>query len=103
MDECVAALKELGDDQRVRAILVRGEGRAFSAGFNMKAKHDMSTVKHVRRQTERQFDVIMAYWDCPKPRSSDAVNSKTTLRAIRWTLASLIYPGTAFSSPGPMR
>ena len=27
MDECVAALKELGDDQRVRAILVRGEGR----------------------------------------------------------------------------
>jgi 1,4-dihydroxy-2-naphthoyl-CoA synthase len=28
MDECVAALKELGDDQRVRAILVRGEGRA---------------------------------------------------------------------------
>ena len=24
MDECVSALKELGDDQRVRAILVRG-------------------------------------------------------------------------------
>jgi enoyl-CoA hydratase len=36
MDECVAALKELGDDQRVRAIVVRGEGRAFSAGFDMK-------------------------------------------------------------------
>ena len=37
MDECVAALKELGDDQRVRAILVRAESRAFSAGFDMKA------------------------------------------------------------------
>jgi enoyl-CoA hydratase/carnithine racemase len=31
MDECVA-LKELGDDQRVRAILGRGEGCAFSVG-----------------------------------------------------------------------
>lgn len=37
MDECVAALKELGDDQRVRAILVRAECRTFSAGFNMEA------------------------------------------------------------------
>ena len=36
MDERVAALKELGDDQRVRAILVRAECRAFSAG-DMKA------------------------------------------------------------------
>jgi len=69
MDECVAALKELGDDQRVRAILVRGEGRASSAGFDMKAsaERDMSTVEHVRRQMERQFDFIMAFWDCPKP------------------------------------
>ena len=68
-DECVAALKELGDDQRVRTILVRGEGRAFSAGFDMKAsaERDMSTVEHVRRQMEKQFDFIMAFWDCPKP------------------------------------
>ncbi|CAN0509935.1 unnamed protein product, partial [Phaeothamnion confervicola] len=27
----------------------------------------MSTVDHVRRQMERQFDFIMAFWDCPKP------------------------------------
>ncbi len=32
MAENVAALRELGADDRVRAILVRGEGRAFSAG-----------------------------------------------------------------------
>jgi enoyl-CoA hydratase len=68
MDECVAALKVLGDDQRVRAILVRAECRAFSAGFDMKAsaERDMSTVEHVRRHMERQFDFIMAFWDCPK-------------------------------------
>jgi enoyl-CoA hydratase len=69
MDENVAALKQLADDERVRAILVRGEGRAFSAGFDMKASadRDMSTIEHVRRQMERQFDFIMAFWDCPKP------------------------------------
>src|SRR5262245_60088726 len=56
MDECVTALRELGNDERVRTILVRGEGRAFSAGFDMKAsaERDMSTVEHVRRQMERQ-------------------------------------------------
>ena len=37
MDECRAALAEFAEDDRVRAVLVRGEGRAFSAGFDMKA------------------------------------------------------------------
>jgi enoyl-CoA hydratase len=69
MDECRAALRDVAEDDRVRAVLVRGEGRAFSAGFDMKAaaERDMSTVDHIRRQMERQFDFIMAFWDCPKP------------------------------------
>jgi enoyl-CoA hydratase len=69
MDECVAALKQVAEDDGVRCVLVRGAGRAFSAGFDMKAsaERDMSTVEHVRRQMERQFDFIMAFWDCPKP------------------------------------
>ncbi|MEZ5818560.1 MAG: enoyl-CoA hydratase/isomerase family protein [Hyphomicrobiaceae bacterium] len=69
MDECVTALREVADDDAVRAVLVRGEGRAFSAGFDMKAaaERDMSTVDKVRAQMERQFDFIMAFWDCPKP------------------------------------
>lgn len=69
MDECRAALTALAEDERVRAVLVRGEGRAFSAGFDMKASadRDMSTVDLVRKQMERQFDFIMAFWDCPKP------------------------------------
>lgn len=69
MAECKAALQELADDDRVRVVLVRGEGRAFSAGFDMKAAagRDMSTVDNVRRQMERQFDFIMSFWDCPKP------------------------------------
>jgi enoyl-CoA hydratase len=69
MNEIIAALKELAADERVRAILVRGEGRAFSAGFDMKAsaERDMSTIDRVQRQMELQFDFIMTFWDCPKP------------------------------------
>lgn len=69
MDECVAALKQVAADDAVRCVLVQGAGRAFSAGFDMKASvaRDMSTVEHVRVQMERQFDFIMAFWDCPKP------------------------------------
>jgi enoyl-CoA hydratase len=69
MGEIIAALQELAADDRVRAILVRGEGRAFSAGFDMKAsaERDMSTIDRVQVQMELQFDFIMAFWDCPKP------------------------------------
>jgi enoyl-CoA hydratase len=69
MGEIMVALRELGADERVRAILVRGEGRAFSAGFDMKASagRDMSTIDRVQAQMELQFDFIMSFWDCPKP------------------------------------
>lgn len=69
MGEIMAALKELGADERVRCVLVRGEGRAFSAGFDMKAstERDMSTIDRVTAQMELQFDFIMSFWDCPKP------------------------------------
>ena len=69
MDECRRALAEFAENDAVRAVLVRGEGRAFSAGFDMKASanRDQSTVDLVRKQMERQFDFIMAFWDCPKP------------------------------------
>ena len=45
----------------------------------------MSTVDDVRRQMERQFDFIMALWDCPKPfitrctASAGPVRSKVAL------------------------
>lgn len=69
MREIIATLKEIADDKRVRALLVRGEGRAFSAGFDMKASagRDMSTIDLVQAQMELQFDFIMSFWDFPKP------------------------------------
>ena len=63
MDECVAALKELGDDQRVRAILVRGEGRAFSAGFDMKASAERGENRVPGIRKEQGLKAALAWRD----------------------------------------
>jgi len=64
------AMAELSADDSVLAIVVRGEGRAFSAGFDLKAgaaTAGQRTLADWRRVLEKDFAFIMAFWDCPKP------------------------------------
>jgi len=62
------ALDAAEADDAVRAILVVGAGRAFSAGFDL----DMGVGEgrpdpvEVRRALENDFRIIMRFWDCPK-------------------------------------
>ena len=68
--ETKAALAALATDDRVRAIVVRGEGRAFSAGFDLKAGAATAGQRgpnEWRVMLEADFDFIMSFWDCPKP------------------------------------
>lgn len=63
-----AALDAAEADDAVRAIVVMGTGRAFSAGFDL----DMGIGKgrpepaDVRRALENDFRIIMRFWDSPK-------------------------------------
>jgi enoyl-CoA hydratase len=64
-----AALDAAEADEGVRAIVVSGKGRAFSAGFDLDlglgaGKPDPAEV---RRALENVFRVIMRFWDSPKP------------------------------------
>jgi enoyl-CoA hydratase len=65
--ELESALDCAEQDERVRAIVLRGNGRAFSAGFDMEAPESVNDPESVRRELARDFEVIMRFWDCPKP------------------------------------
>jgi enoyl-CoA hydratase len=76
IDELNDALDRAEADEAVRVILLRGEGRAFSAGFDLDmgmeeepgSVADEDALKAaVRRELSKDFDIIMRFWDCPKP------------------------------------
>ena len=63
MHQTLDAMTHLNQDDDVRAIIVRGEGRAFSAGFDLKASAErkLETVSDIRAQMELQFDFITQF------------------------------------------
>ncbi|MGF1610666.1 MAG: enoyl-CoA hydratase/isomerase family protein [Kiloniellales bacterium] len=66
MNELLAALDAAERDERVRAIVVQGTGRAFSAGFEI-GTLDRSSTASVRDGLAADLAFIMRFWDCPKP------------------------------------
>ncbi|MCL5776143.1 enoyl-CoA hydratase/isomerase family protein [Limibaculum sp. FT325] len=69
LTELGAALDIAEADESVSAIVVAGEGRAFSAGFDLKesAARGETSARQWREILEADFDLIMRFWDCPKP------------------------------------
>jgi enoyl-CoA hydratase len=69
MRETLAALEALNSNDDVRVIMVSGHGRAFSAGFDLKAASDrkLETHEQWRAQLELQFDFIMSFWNSRVP------------------------------------
>jgi enoyl-CoA hydratase len=70
LDGLNEALDRAESDDAVRVVLLSGEGRAFSAGFDLDIgtpAAGVSLVEHTRRELRRDFDLIMRFWDCPKP------------------------------------
>jgi enoyl-CoA hydratase len=63
------AMTAFSADPSVHAIIVHGVGRAFSAGFDIKASAQVGerTVAQWREVLEEDFNFIMQFWDCPKP------------------------------------
>ncbi len=70
LDGLVAVLSEADHDVEIRAVVLSGAGRAFSAGFDL----DMGSPANgetqsdfLRRELQHDFDVIMRFHDFPKP------------------------------------
>ena len=61
------ALDKAERDDAVRVIMLKGEGRAFSAGFDLETDSDVNDMEALRRELKANFDIIMRFWDCHKP------------------------------------
>jgi len=63
----VAELNQAMDEalmsDETRVILLKGEGRAFSAGFDLEYDADSK----IEDELQNDFDLIMRFWDSPKP------------------------------------
>ena len=103
MHETLDAMRALNADDAVEAIIVRGEGRAFSAGFDLKAASDrkMEDVQDWEAQMGLQFDFIMQFWHSPKPTIA-AVHGFCLAGAFELALAcdvTVAAEGTRFGEP----
>ena len=65
IEELHLALDEAEASEAVRAILVHGEGRAFSAGFDL-GGGDWSSEESARKELQHDFDIILRFWHSPK-------------------------------------
>ncbi len=61
------ALDRAESDAQVRAVVLRGEGRAFSSGFDLGPSGAGRDPVALRAELRSDFDVIMRFWDFPKP------------------------------------
>lgn len=62
------ALDRAEASDTVRVILLRGEGRAFSAGFDMEvdAPPEADPEAFWQEELQNDFNIIMRFWDSPK-------------------------------------
>ncbi len=69
IEETNAAMADFVADDAVGAVVVRGAGRAFSAGFDLKvsAQRKIDGPGEWAAILRTDFDFIMQFWDCPKP------------------------------------
>lgn len=101
IDGVHAAMDRAEADPQVRAIVIRGQGRAFSAGFDLKeAYRPEGEAEPVRAECERDFRMIMRFWDSPLPTIA-AVHGYCLGGAFEMTLACDLVVAAEDSLLGP--
>jgi 2-(1,2-epoxy-1,2-dihydrophenyl)acetyl-CoA isomerase len=69
-DELLAALRDAGDDDTVRAVVLTGNGRAFSSGADLRAGFEPTASGHPDVQKallDRFHPIILTIREMPKP------------------------------------
>ena len=70
VDELLDAQQRVAVDANVNAVVLTGSGRSFCAGYDLKEADEGSTKRSLlatRDVLQRDFDMTIGFWDCPKP------------------------------------
>ncbi|MBK4997951.1 oxidoreductase [Pseudomonas sp. S31] len=69
LDEINVAMDLAEEDSAVKAIIISGNGKAFSSGFDLKEQMQARPEGAAawRQILARDFSTTMRFWDCPKP------------------------------------
>jgi len=69
LDEINQALDDIESDRNIRAVIVRGQGHAFSSGFDLKEQMERRPVGVDQWQPilRKGFDTVMRFWHFPLP------------------------------------
>ncbi len=69
VSELNLAMDRVDSDDAIKVAIVSGEGRAFSAGFDLKAAAERGPMDPMRWRSvlEADLDLILRFWDSPKP------------------------------------
>jgi len=69
LDEMGHALSAAETDGDVRAVVLTGDGKAFSSGFDLKDQMERRPIgiSDWRPILQKDFDTVVRFWHCPKP------------------------------------
>ncbi len=70
VDQLATALDDAEQDESIRVVIISGNGRAFSSGFDLEGgtpKDGETAAEQLRRELMEAFDIIMRFRNCPKP------------------------------------
>jgi enoyl-CoA hydratase len=69
LDEIGQAVSAAEADHDIRAIVLTGDGKAFSSGFDLKDQMERrpTGISDWRPILQKDFDAVVQFWHCPKP------------------------------------
>ncbi|RTL55261.1 MAG: enoyl-CoA hydratase/isomerase family protein [Bradyrhizobiaceae bacterium] len=69
LSEINLAMDDVETDAGIKALVVRGAGKNFSSGFNLKEQIEkpFSGVKEWKRILDQDYEAVMRFWFCTKP------------------------------------